>query len=111
MLMQTVMTDGQTGYRAFGRRALQAARIRHDYNYAQVLTLSLWGAGIDPVEVPISYRRRTSGESFVRYPEYLRRVLPALLAEWRAARHERRAAVKPLMRATDVMLAGDRSRG
>ena len=48
----------------------RAARIRHDYNYAQVLTLSLWGAGIEPVEVPISYRRRDGGRSFVRYPEY-----------------------------------------
>lgn len=88
-LMSTVLTDGQTGYRAFGRHALEHARIRHDYNYAQVLTLSLWGAGIDPVEVPISYRRRTSGRSFVRYPEYLRRVLPQLLAEWRTARGTR----------------------
>ena len=46
-LLHTVVTDGQTGYRAFSARALAAARIRHDYNYAQVLTLSLWGAGID----------------------------------------------------------------
>jgi hypothetical protein len=84
-----VVSDGQTGYRAFGRRALAAARIRHDYNYAQVLTLSLWGAGIEPDEVPISYRRRTSGRSFVRYGEYLRRVAPAVVTEWRAARRER----------------------
>ena len=47
----TVLTDGQTGYRAFSCRALEVAEIRHDYNYAQVLTLSLWGAGIEPVEV------------------------------------------------------------
>ena len=57
-LMETVTSDGQTGYRAFSARALAAARIAHDYNYAQVLTLSLWGAGIEPVEVPIRYRRR-----------------------------------------------------
>ena len=30
-------------------RALAAARIAHDYNYAQVLTLSLWSHGIEPV--------------------------------------------------------------
>src|SRR6185436_5418362 len=60
-LMETVTSDGQTGYRAFSARALGAARIRHDYNYAQILTLSLWGQGIEPVEVPIRYRRRTSG--------------------------------------------------
>src|SRR5215211_6504076 len=72
-LMQTVTSDGQTGYRAFSARALARARIAHDYNYAQVLTLSLWGNGIEPVEVPIRYTRRASGRSFVRYPEYLAR--------------------------------------
>ena len=55
-----------------------------------MLTLSLWGAGIEPVEVPIRYRRRTSGRSFVRYPEYLARVAPAVWREWRAARASRR---------------------
>jgi hypothetical protein len=89
-LMQTVTSDGQTGYRAFSARALARARIAHDYNYAQVLTLSLWGSGIEPVEVPVSYRRRTSGRSFVRYPEYLARVAPAVWREWRAARASRR---------------------
>jgi hypothetical protein len=89
-LMETVTSDGQTGYRAFSARALAAARIAHDYNYAQVLTLSLWGRGIEPVEVPIRYRRRTSGRSFVRYPEYLARVAPAVWREWRAARASRR---------------------
>ena len=88
-LMRTVLSDGQTGYRAFSAAALRAARIRHDYNYAQVLTLSLWGAGIEPVEVPIDYRRRTTGRSFVRYPEYFARVAPALWREWRSSRrHE-----------------------
>jgi len=88
-LMETVVSDGQSGYRAFGREALAAARIRHDYNYAQVLTLSLWGAGIDPIEVPIDYRRRQNGNSFVRYPEYFARVAPALWREFRHARRQR----------------------
>jgi Glycosyl transferase family 2/Type I phosphodiesterase / nucleotide pyrophosphatase len=95
-LLHTVVSDGQSGYRAFSARALAAARIRHDYNYAQVLTLSLWGAGIDPVEVPISYRRRTSGRSFVRYPEYLVRVAPAAWREWRASRATRAAIARPI---------------
>jgi hypothetical protein len=95
-LLHTVVSDGQTGYRAFSARALAAARIRHDYNYAQVLTLSLWGAGIDPVEVPVSYRRRTSGRSFVRYPEYLARVAPAVWREWRASRAARAAIARPI---------------
>jgi hypothetical protein len=88
-LMNTVMSDGQTGYRGFSRRALAAAEIRHDYNYAQVLTLALWGAGIDPVEVPISYRRRNGGRSFVRYPEYLVRVAPAGWRQWRDSKRAR----------------------
>jgi glycosyltransferase involved in cell wall biosynthesis len=95
-LLHTVVSDGQTGYRAFSPRALQAARIRHDYNYAQVLTLSLWGAGIDAVEVPVSYRRRTSGRSFVSYPEYLARVAPAVWREWRTSRTARAASARPM---------------
>jgi hypothetical protein len=91
-LMETITSDGQTGYRAFSARALAVARIAHDYNYAQVLTLSLWGHGIEPVEVPIGYRRRVSGRSFVRYPEYLARVAPAVWREWRAARASRRTS-------------------
>src|ERR671914_126929 len=99
-LLHTVVTDGQTGYRAFSARALAAARIRHDYNYAQVLTLSLWGAGIDAVEVPVSYRRRTTGRSFVRYPEYLVRVAPAVWREWRASRTARAATATPIAAAS-----------
>lgn len=99
-LMSTVLTDGQTGYRAFSPRALAAARIRHDYNYAQVLTLSLWGAGIDPVEVPISYLRRGGGRSFVRYPEYFARVAPALWREWRSSRSQRATSAQARAPAT-----------
>src|SRR5215212_9588295 len=94
-LMETVLSDAQTGFRAFSARALAAAHIRHDYNYAQVLTLSLWGAGIDPAEVAISYSRRTSGRSFVRYPEYFARVTPAVWREWRSSRRTRAASARP----------------
>ena len=40
------ITDGQTGFRAFSRRALECAEIIHDYNYAQVLTLDLLKKGM-----------------------------------------------------------------
>jgi hypothetical protein len=93
-LMGTVFSDSQTGFRAFSANALAAARISHDYNYAQVLTLSLWGAGIEPLEVPIDYRRRPGGRSFVRYPEYLARVAPAVWREWRKARASRAARTR-----------------
>ena len=49
------ITDGQTGFRAFSRRALECAEIIHDYNYAQVLTLDLLKKGMRMREVPISY--------------------------------------------------------
>src|SRR5262249_19265367 len=88
-LMGTVLSDAQTGFRAFSARALAVARIAHDYNYAQVLTLSLWGRGIEPLEVPIGYRRRSHGRSFVRYPDYVARVAPAVWREWRSARASR----------------------
>ena len=91
-LTESVTSDGQSGYRAFSARALREARIAHDYNYAQVLTISLWGAGMDPVEVPISYRRRIAGRSFVRYPEYLARVGPAVWRQWRISRRTRSTA-------------------
>jgi glycosyltransferase involved in cell wall biosynthesis len=111
-LMRTVISDGQTGHRAFSARALAEARIRHDYNYAQVLTLSLWGAGIDPVEVPISYRRRENGRSFARYPEYLARVAPAIWREWRSSRRARASAATPIAPAsTNGQVAPSSKRG
>lgn len=75
------LTDGQSGYRAFSPEAAAAADIVHDYNYAQVLTLDLLGKGYRYAEVPISYAYRTTGTSFVRLGEYLRRVLPAVHRE------------------------------
>jgi hypothetical protein len=90
LLGGAVLTDGQTGYRALGREALDAFAIAHDYNYAQLLTLHLHGAGISPVEVPIDYTRRAAGRSFVRYGEYARRVVPAVARELlRQRRHSR----------------------
>lgn len=75
------VTDGQSGMRAFSAEAAADAVIRHDYNYAQVLTLNLLGKGYAYGEVPISYTFRTTGVSFVRLGPYLRAVLPAVHAE------------------------------
>jgi hypothetical protein len=72
------ISDGQTGFRAFSPDALAVAEIVHDYNYAQVLTLDLLSKGLRLAEVPITYRRRTRGRSFVRI-DYLWRV-PAGIA-------------------------------
>ncbi|MBI2954121.1 MAG: flippase-like domain-containing protein [Chloroflexi bacterium] len=75
------LRDGQTGFRAFSARALANAEIVHDYNYAQVLTLDLVRKRMRLAQVPINYRTRRHGKSFIRYHEYLRRVLPAILRE------------------------------
>jgi len=74
------VTDGQSGYRAFSPAAVRVAEIPHDYNYAQVLTITLVGLGFAYHEVPITYRFRKSGDSFVRLGSYLRRVVPTV---WR----------------------------
>ena len=78
------ITDGQSGYRAFSPRAAASAEVIHDFNYAQVLTLDLLAKGMRYIEVPISYRFRTAGESFVKLGRYLRAVVPAVYRELNA---------------------------
>ena len=77
------ISDGQTGMRAFSLEAASRAEIIHDYNYAQVLTLDLLRKGFRLEEVPIRYRVRRYGTSFVswRYPA---KVLPAIWRELRS---------------------------
>ncbi len=83
LLMRRPITDGQTGMRAFSREAAANAEIIHDYNYAQVLTLDLVRKGYRLIEVPIRYRLREHGASFIswRYPA---KVLPAIWRELRS---------------------------
>jgi glycosyltransferase involved in cell wall biosynthesis len=83
LLVRRFITDGQTGMRAFSREAAGAAEIIHDYNYAQVLTLDLLRKGFRIAEVPIRYRVREHGESFVRW-SYPAKVLPAIWRELRS---------------------------
>jgi glycosyltransferase involved in cell wall biosynthesis len=75
------ITDGQSGYRALSPDAAAAAEVVHDFNYAQVLTLDLLDKGFRYAEVPITYRFRESGTSFVRLGSYLRAVVPAVHRE------------------------------
>lgn len=75
---RTPITDGQSGYRALSANAARDAEIAHDFNYAQVLTLDLLAKGYRYAEVPISYRFRETGRSFVRLPRYLRHIVPAV---------------------------------
>ena len=83
LLTRQRITDGQTGMRAFSREAARRAEIIHDYNYAQVLTLDLIKKGFRLEEVPIRYRVREHGESFVRW-SYPAKVLPAIWRELRS---------------------------
>ncbi|MGA9230858.1 MAG: glycosyltransferase family 2 protein [Exiguobacterium oxidotolerans] len=82
VLLKRKIHDGQSGMRAFSRAACKHAEIIHDYNYAQVLTLNLVRKGFRLKEVPIRYRVRESGKSFIRL-NYIQRVVPAIYKEWR----------------------------
>lgn len=84
LLARQPIADAQTGFRALGRAALAVADIAHDYNYAQVLTLDLAGKGLRYADVPIRYRRRAQGRSFVTPGRYMRHVLPAMARAARA---------------------------
>jgi glycosyltransferase involved in cell wall biosynthesis len=81
LLLRRWIWDGQSGMRGFSRKAMESARIIHDYNYAQVLTLNLIRQGFRMAEVPIDYRVRTQGESFIKFRAYATRVLPAIWRE------------------------------
>ena len=75
------LADAQSGYRALSPAAAAEAEIVHDYNYAQVLTLDLLAKGYRYAEVPIAYRRRRRGHSFIKPVGYLRKVVPAVYRE------------------------------
>jgi glycosyltransferase involved in cell wall biosynthesis len=83
LLTRRRISDGQTGMRAFSREAASQAEIIHDYNYAQVLTLDLLRKGFRMEEVPIRYRVREHGTSFVSWT-YPAKVLPAIWRELRS---------------------------
>ncbi len=80
-LTRTPVTDGQTGYRAFSPAAAKDAEVIHDFNYAQVITLDLIAKGYRYKEVGITYRFRSTGDSFIKLGPYLRRVMPAIYRE------------------------------
>jgi glycosyltransferase involved in cell wall biosynthesis len=82
LLTRRRISDGQTGMRAFSQEAASQAEIVHDYNYAQVLTLDLLRKGFRIEEVPIQYRVREHGASFVTW-NYPAKVLPAIWRELR----------------------------
>lgn len=84
LLLRRMIWDGQSGMRGFSRQAMERARIIHDYNYAQVLTLNLVRQGFRMEEVPIHYQVRVHGESFIKFRKYMGAVLPAIWKEMRS---------------------------
>ncbi|WP_108669378.1 glycosyltransferase family 2 protein [Peribacillus acanthi] len=83
LILRRWIYDGQSGLRGFSRLAMEHAEIVHDYNYAQVLTLNLVRKGFRVKEIPISYKVRTTGESFITFRGYLSKVVPAIVKELR----------------------------
>jgi glycosyltransferase involved in cell wall biosynthesis len=81
LLLKKWIYDGQSGMRAFSRKAMEEAEIVHDYNYAQVVTLNLIRKGFRMKEVPIRYQVRKAGESFIKFRSYMTSVLPAIIKE------------------------------
>ncbi|MEI4800055.1 glycosyltransferase family 2 protein [Bacillus sp. NPDC077411] len=83
ILLRKWIRDGQSGMRAFSRQAMEHGEIVHDYNYAQVITLNLVRKGFRVQEVPITYKVRETGESFISFRKYMTRVFPAIWKEMR----------------------------
>ncbi|MEH6888597.1 glycosyltransferase family 2 protein [Bacillus sp. JJ864] len=81
ILLRKWIRDGQSGMRAFSRQAMEHGEIVHDYNYAQVITLNLVRKGFRVQEVPITYKVRETGESFISFRKYMTRVFPAIWKE------------------------------
>ncbi|WJV27849.1 glycosyltransferase family 2 protein [Rossellomorea sp. AcN35-11] len=80
-LLRTWIYDGQSGMRAFSKQVMEHAEIIHDYNYAQVVTLNIMRKGFRMMEVPIEYRVRTKGQSFIKFKAYMFNVIPAIWKE------------------------------
>jgi glycosyltransferase involved in cell wall biosynthesis len=73
--------DGQSGMRAFSREAMENLEIIHDYNYAQVMTINLVRKGFTVKEIPINYKVRETGTSFIKFVPYIKNVFPAIVKE------------------------------
>jgi glycosyltransferase involved in cell wall biosynthesis len=57
------ISDAQTGFRAFTREAALHLNVLSDYTYVQETLIQLSHYGFKIVEVPITFRKRTSGKS------------------------------------------------
>jgi len=78
MLTGWSLKDSQPGIFAVNRDYLDVFNLPGDYNYTQQILLDAYHQGMRFAHVPVAFRKRTTGESFVsmRYPF---KVLPQLL--------------------------------
>ena len=72
------LKDSQPGIFAVNRDYLDVFNLPGSYNYTQQILLDAYHQGMRFAHVPVTFRKRTTGESFVsmRYPF---KVLPQLL--------------------------------
>lgn len=74
------INDAQTGYRALNRKALNALlTLKGDYTYTQESIFIAAKRGLRICEVPISFRKRVCGRSFISLFRYPIKVIAILL--------------------------------
>lgn len=72
------ITDAQTGLMAFNRKYLEIFQIISDYNETQQLIIDSLGKNMRIMEVPVIFRKREKGRSFISW-RYPLRVMPTIL--------------------------------
>lgn len=72
------ITDGQTGLMAFHKRYLKEFNMFSDYNETQQLIVDSWRKHFRIMEVPVSFRKRQTGKSFISF-KYPFKVIPTLV--------------------------------
>ncbi len=81
-LMRTLtgwpLRDSQPGILAVSREYLDVFYLPGDYNYTQQILLDAYHKGMRFAHVPVTFRRRTTGQSFISL-SYPFKVLPQLL--------------------------------
>jgi glycosyltransferase involved in cell wall biosynthesis len=72
------LRDSQPGIFAVDRAYLEGFYLPGDYNYTQQILLDAYHRGLRFAHVPVAFRRRATGESFVSY-RYPFKVLPQIV--------------------------------
>jgi glycosyltransferase involved in cell wall biosynthesis len=78
-------SDAQTGFRAMSRDAAMRLNILGDYTYVQETLIQAAHKGLRTAEVPVSFRKRTTGESRLvsNLPHYASRAGLTMLRTYR----------------------------